>query len=224
MNQQDQPAFDSVERALVFAFNATEVVHVASPLMNTAMAEVPVKKKRAKKGAEQPPDEETRARPASPISQPGERLKGLNAAHQAGVILAVVRRLDPHHGRILAARYTHPTFPCQCQSPCCQGYRPTLRWVGAVSYLCEFLMVQASVVDGKEGLSTDPNLRRLIVERHFLRSETSNAQLARKAKMSAITVAKHAEWITTYLEREEDEANKQIALLLDQEGITGFLG
>jgi hypothetical protein len=76
---------------------------------------------------------------------------------------------------------------------------------------------------GKRGLSTEPTLRRLLVERYFLENSVSTAKLARIAKISNITAAKHDAWITSYLEQEETEARLQIAGVFDQEGVTGLI-
>jgi hypothetical protein len=98
-----------------------------------------------------------------------------------------------------------------------------LRWVKSIGILCDVLRDSAEVVPGKQGYSTTPELRRLIVERYFLEEKASNLRIARKAKVSNITVGKHTEMIETYLDREETEALEQISLLFDQEGITGLL-
>lgn len=226
MEKTDGPAFDSVERALVFAFNASDVFHVASPLMNTAMAEVKVvvKAKRGKKPPEPAPDEELQRKSPSTPGQPGERLRGLNKAMQAGFILQVAGRLDGCQVSVLEARYTKPSQPCQCQSQCCRGFRPTGRWVRAIKALNEYLKEQADVlkVPGKRGLSTEPLLRKLLIERYFI-GGSSAAAIAKVAKLSHITVAKHAAWIEGYLSEQETEAKLQIALLFDQEGITGLI-
>jgi hypothetical protein len=232
MTTPEPPAFDDVGKALVFAMNAAEAYHIASPVMNKAMAAVPVAKPKAKKKKQvlllgdpalaEP--EEIKHRPTI-ISQPGEHLRGLNKAMQAGFILQIVGRLDPQHARILEARYIEPTAPCYCQSPCCQGFRQTLRWSKAIVALCEILKESADVLrqPGKKGLSTEPVLRRLLVERYFLNQASPIARLARIAKVSPITAAKHDGWIRDYLERERTEAMMQIAALFDQEGVTGFL-
>jgi hypothetical protein len=225
MDKQELPAFDSVVKALVFAFNASDAYYIASPVMNKAMAEVPVKKKRAKKGANAEQDEETKPRPSPPPMQPAERLQGLSKAMQAGFILLQVKRLEATQQAILAACYTHPTNPCQCQRPCCQGFQPTPRWSKAIAVICDALKENADVIKqpGKRGLSTEPTLRRLLVERYFLGGGMPTAKLARIAKISTITATKHDEWITSYLEAEETEARIQIATIFDQEGITGLL-
>lgn len=217
--EPERPAFDSVEKALVFAFNTTEEVQVASPLMNTAMAEV----KLPSKAPKQEQESESGPKPTRPPVQPGERLRGLNRVMQSAMMLQVIMRLDRHHIHLLSARYTHPTFPCQCQSPCCQGIRPTLRWVKSIGILCDIVRDDADIVPLKKGYSTTPELRRLIVERYFLAEKASNLWIARKAKVSNITVGKHTELIEDYLDREETEALEQVALLFDQEGITGLL-
>lgn len=222
---QELPAFDSVIKALIFAFNASDAYYIASPVMNKAMADVPVKKKRAKKGANPEQEAEIKPRPSPPPMQPGERLQGLNKAMQAGFILLQVKRLESTQQAILAACYTNPTLPCQCHSSCCQGFRATPRWTAAVAAICEALKEHADVIKqpGKRGLSTEPTLRRLLVERYFLDNGVSTAKLARLAKISTITATKHDEWITAYLEQEETEARIQIAAIFDQEGITGLL-
>jgi hypothetical protein len=228
MTDQEPPAFDAVDKALVFAMNAAEAYYIASPVMNKAMAAVPLAKPKPKKKSQsldlEPLAEETKTRP-SVTHQPGERLRGLSKAMQAGFILQIVGRLDPHHVSILEARYIEPTVPCQCQAPCCQGFSPTVRWLKAITNVCEVLKETGDVLrqPGKKGLSTEPRLRRLLVERHFLNDGTSISRLARIAKVSPITAAKHGVWITEYLEQETTEALIQVAAMFDQEGVTGFL-
>ena len=223
MSEKDAVPFDSVIKALTFAFNAGEDFHIASPVMNKAMAEVKVKKSRRKVTAEA-------AQLLAPeprvggfyTKQPGESLQGWNKAMQAGFILQVVARLDAYQVSLLAARFTRPTTPCQCQNLCCQGFRVTPRWGKALDYLCLHLKLDANIV-GKDGLSTEPFLRKLVVERYFLNDPGSIAHLARRAKVSHITATKHANWIQEYLGKEETEAMEQIALLFDQEKITGLI-
>lgn len=223
MTEKDAVPFDSVIKALTFAFNAGEDFHIASPVMNRAMAEIKVKKKLKKVTAEaaQLLAPEPKGGAYLP-KQPGESLKGWNKALQAGFILQVVRRLDAYQVNLLAARFIRPTAPCQCQNLCCQGFRVTPRWGKALDYLCLHLKDDANIV-GKDGLSTEPFLRKLVVERYFLNDPSSIAHLARRAKVSHITATKHANWIQGYLEKEETEAMEQVALLFDQEKITGLI-
>ena len=236
---KEKPPFDSVIKALVFAFNAGDDYYLPSPVMNRAMAETiiakPTKKKKKKEAPfidgttgealDESPDEPKPVRGMKPPAQPGERLQGLNKAQQAGIILHTVGRLASIHKYALTAQFTKPDLKCQCQSPCCKGSKPTIRWVRAIECVCSHVKQDADIlkVPGKKGLSTTPHLRRLIVERYFLQNGSSIAMLARRAKVSAITAAKHNEWITTYLEEACTEALIQIALLFDEQKITGFL-
>jgi hypothetical protein len=171
MMQEDHPLFDSAIKALVFAFNAAEAYYIASPTMNTMMAAVPNKPTRRSKAlmkqlASDQPDGPSKARPSPPPAQPGELLRGLNKAAQAGFILKQICRLEPVHYRVLEARFTRPAAPCACRSSCCQGWKPTLRWSGAIVALCELLKESGDITKtpGKRGLSTEPRLRRMLVE------------------------------------------------------------
>jgi hypothetical protein len=226
------PVFDSVQKALVFAFNAANSYYIASPTMNTMMAAVPVKPsrmaKRLKAAAGEAGEGEIKVRPSSPPPQPGDLLRGLNKAGQAGLILHEVAKLDAAHYWVLAARCTEPTLPCDCRSLCCQGWRTTPRWDIAINKLCHILANDADITKtpGKRGLSTEPRLRRMLVERFFLEPDVkpqSIASLARIVKVSPITAAKHDGWVTGYLVEQETEAWTQIQAIFDQTGITGTL-
>lgn len=226
----ESPLFDSTLKALRFAFNAGEAYYIASPTMNVMMAEAKVKKPRRVKGKPHPDDfqPEAKARGPRPLAQPGEALQGLNKAGQAGFILQTCLRLDIRHYSILQARFTINSTPCSCGSPCCRGSRTVPRWASAITQLCAILKESGDVLKapGKRGLSTDPTLRRMIVERFFWQGEgnpPSVAALARIARVSPITAAKHAEWIETYLDQEEMEAGLQVQALFDQTGVTGLI-
>ncbi|MNL32553.1 hypothetical protein D3C87_1544130 [compost metagenome] len=150
----------------------------------------------------------------------GER----DGAAQAGLILAVVDRLDESHRAVLAARLTVSHSPCSCRNPCCSGRAVNLRWWVVVGQLCNILASRADLlkVPGKRGMSTLPRLRRAVVEAYFDPvAEDSIVRLAERAGVSAVTAAKHRTVILEWLGVTEDEAWQQAALLLDQAGVTG---
>ena len=91
--------------------------------------------------------------------------------------------------------------------------------------MCHILKETGDVIKkpGSRGLSTQPDLRKAIVEEWFTGEQASMANMARRFGISSLTVAKHKEWITTYLEQTENEAWQQIAPILDQAGITGAI-
>lgn len=219
------PVFDSVIKALTFAFNDPDPV-INPPTMNRMMAAVKGKEYRRAQVKPLKDGEEARRKPSPPLPQPGEMLKGLNRAAQAGFILSQVSRLDRCHQCALEARLTRIQIPCACKSPCCRGFKISPRWSRAIDDLTEIVKDSGDVmrIPGKKGLSTDPRLRRLIIERFFNPADLrSVAVLSRRAGVSSITAAKHTEWIGHYLEQTEGEALSQIAAIFDQSGITGVI-
>lgn len=216
-----EPAFDSTRRALIFAFNHLDA-SIPAPMMVRMMAEAQVKKK-PKKGSLA----ETLSKRSGPPANPGARLRGLDKTVQAGFILQQVGRLDHVHQNSLASRFIRPKDPCECGASCCQGFRFNRRWNQAINELCEEVKVSGNVlnVKGKKGLSTDPRLRRLLIEQ-FYREDAiswSMAHIARQAEVTPITAGLHADWIRAYLTRIEEEAMVQIDAIFDQMGITGLI-
>ncbi len=212
------PLFDSVSRALDFAFNVKHGALVP-PVMNRAMADTPAKKKKKQDG------NWDRVASRSHL-QPGESLRGMSRIGQAGMILQLVARLNIEQQYALRARFIRPDSPCACGSPCCQGHRVNLAWKQAVDGLCEYLKSDAYVVRrsrSKLGLSTEPRLRLAIVTGHFLSKLHPQAQIAAEVGVSATTVAKHSELIGKCLEVLEDSALEEIALIFDQVGLVGFV-
>lgn len=224
-SEVDQPLFTSVTEALVFALNAAQV-DMPRPFMNKAMADAPAKKRTKK--AQKAFDEATGGiREAGRKMQlyPRAHFKGMDKAGQAGFIIAKLELLEPQQCVVIKGLLTNSHDPCACRAPCCSGRRPNPRWIVAVKQMCHILKETGDVISqpGKRGLSTQPDLRQAIVEGWFTGEEVSLAHLARRFHISNITVAKHKEWITNYLEQTETEAYQQIAPILDQAGITGAL-
>ena len=221
----DQPLFSDVAEALRFALNAAQA-DMPRPFMNKAMAEAPTKKLSKKKQAEF--DALVGAR-SERIKQsqlyPRAHFKGMDKAGQAGFILAKLELLAPEQSTVLKGLLTTAYDPCACRAPCCVGRRPNPRWLVAVKLMCHILKETGDVIKkpGSRGLSTQPDLRKAIVEEWFTGEQASMANMARRFGISSLTVAKHKEWITTYLEQTENEAWQQIAPILDQAGITGAI-
>lgn len=223
--EKEPPLFAGVLEALTFALNAAQV-DMPRPFMNKAMADAPAKK--LSKKAQKVIDDATegrRARERSMNLYPRAYFKGMDKAGQAGFILAKLELLAPEQSTVLKGLLTNSYDPCSCRAPCCSGRRPNPRWAVAVKQMCHILKETGDVISqpGKRGLSTQPDLRKAIVEQWFTSEEASLAHLARRFHISNITVAKHKEWITTYLAQAETEAWLQIAPILDQAGITGAI-
>lgn len=226
---KDLPMFDSTRKALDFAFNA-DSAFISAPTMNQMMAAYNNQGKPISKADEERYWEiaaEGSKTKITHVPQPGQLLRKYERAAQAGFILQQVAKLDPVHQHILAARMTRQRDPCSCRSPCCSGFRYVPRWWGAMEALCDLLKDYADVLrtPGKRGLSTDPRLRWMIVEQYFSHGKPLNfAEMGRTAEVDSMTVARHHEWISTYLNTEENRAWEEISLLFDHWGVTGLLG
>ena len=224
---KDRPMFDSTRKALDFAFNA-DSAFISAPTMNQMMAAYSNQGKPISKADEERYWGEVAGGSVkfTNVPQPGLLLRKYERAAQAGFILQQVTKLDPVHHHILAARMTRQRDPCSCRSPCCSGFRYVPRWWGAMQALCDLLKDYADVLrtPGKRGLSTEPRLRWMIVERYFDHGKPpSFAEMGRVAEVDSMTVARHHEWISTYLATEENRAWAEISAIFDQWGVTGLL-
>lgn len=229
------PEFDDTRKALAFAFNAHRSAAPPRPAASAAMSAAPGKKpkkprtKKAREEAEaerlERADAERRQLVRAVFGGPrAPRTEERDRAARAGLILAVVDRLDEAHRTVLAARLVESHSPCSCRSPCCSGRAVSLRWSTAIGAICDMLKDRADLlrVPGKRGLSTLPQLRRAVVQSHFdPRADGTIVALAAHAGVSAVTAAKHRAAIVEWLEAAETEAWQQAALLLDQAGVTG---
>ena len=217
IGENNDPSFDSVIEALKFAFNSGSG-KIPHPSAMRTLAEQ-LEHDRQTKG--QAP-EETRRRSDAGMAKP---LQGLDRTAQAAFILAVVGRLEQNHQNLLSARFIRPRNECDCGSLCCLGWRMNRSWDRAVATICINLQTEGDVtkVPGKRGLSTEPRLRRALVEKFVQTNGISLRQLAIRFDLSQITVAKHSEWITTFLDQEDRAAMTEVSLLFDQAGVTGFL-
>jgi hypothetical protein len=226
--------FDNSRKALAFAMNAHQT-RVPPPYMNQAMAEVPVKTKRAKQKALQKlRDAQTKAeeeRAAGRRLAPGRwPASQLDKTHLAGYILHTLDALDRVHIVVLSVRLITPALPCNCGNPCCSGWRPVTRWVTAINELCELTKNRALVIANegripgaplKVGLSTQPELRRQIIKEWATRRPSTVMDLARRFNLSWKSVALHRGWITEWLDTQENNAWMELDALFDRTGITG---
>lgn len=225
--------FDDSRKALVFALNAHQVT-VPQPYMSRVMSQIAVKSRKGSKAVERLRQLEQEA---AQENVKGRRLragprpaKGLDKAHLAGYILGEFAKLDRIHQVVLSVRCITAALPCDCNAPCCAGWRPVDRWVQAVDELCELTRQQALIIANegaipgapmKTGLSTQPALRRHIIAQWGARTWSSVADLSRKFQLNALTVSKHRGWIEEWLDTQENNAWLQVDALFDRTGITG---
>lgn len=239
---QEKAPFDDARAALSFALNADQVT-TPTAYMNKAMAAVRVEMKRPKKARKMEGlewlDPATMSAPEL-LEMERRRLKerrggslvrvealkfrdGMDRHHLAGLILHHFARIETEYQVVLTGLCCNAYVPCSCRSLCCSGRRPTERWLNALSEECAIIQLRADVlkVPGKKGLSSQPILRRRIVEQYFTKSsETTLVGLAREAKVSATTAAEHREWITSYLAEAETQAWQEVMRVFDAAGIT----
>lgn len=242
--ERELAPFDDCRAALAFALNADQVT-APTAYMNKAMAAVRVemKKPRKKRKSERDilgevfPGMET---PEQLLDMERERIKqkrggslvrvqalrfrdGLDKHHLAGLILHHFGRLDYQHQLVLTGLVCNAYVPCSCRNLCCRGSRPTERWLRALSEMCTVLQLKADVlkVPGKKGLSSQPELRRRVVEEFFTKQGLTLTDMVRGIRISYTTAAQHRGWITEYLMALEAAAWASLAPIFDEAGITG---
>lgn len=241
----DGPAFGSTRAALAFALNASHV-EMPRPPMNRAMASratprrpsaIPKKRKKRKArgqvwitlGEDDSPEallereDELRSRRCAPPPGP-KPLRGLDAAHQAGYVLAQFLRMEPHHRAVLGGLLIRAYEPCACRSPCCSGWRRNARWAEAVKETCLVLEKTGDVLreaTGRRGLSTNPAMRLAFVEQFFTKNAMTVAAAAELGGVTTLTATRHRDWIFGYLEQSEGEAWSRADALMDAAGVVG---
>jgi len=226
----EQPLFDNTRKALAFALNAADV-RMPKPSMSVSMTEGIAKKmpkgKKARaawfaKIAEQR-DVERDQLVRQAFRRRAEPLTGEDRAAQAGFILQEFQKLDEAHKIVLTGLLTRSHSPCACRRPCCSGWARNLAWDKAVLDACLLLKETGDVLrqPGKRGLSTQPHLRKAVVEEFFTKRPITLVELAGLAHCSTMTAAKHKAWIVEYLQQVEVEAWEQVSALFDRVGITG---
>lgn len=211
------PLFDSAAAALRFAY-AGGPASPASPVMVREMAAMVAQaRKKLVRGAS-----ESKRRPAQPAAQ----LRGLDRTAQAGLILAAVARLSASEQNVLAGRYAPKSHPCSCGAPCCQRWRTNPIWQRAAEGLATYLGEEAQIrgIRGRLGISTEPRLRLMLVERFLLqRTDWTMSEIGRHLDISPLTVTKHVGWIDDALEGLYTRADYAISAIFDIMGITGEL-
>jgi hypothetical protein len=242
MAEEDGVYFDSTRAVLQFALRVREPV-MPRPFMNKAMAaQVPKKvskktllaRKRAalaatmglvpRKLVEDDPLEGTRKG-----SNGAPRLPtGLDEAHLAGLILAAFKTLEPSYQALLTAAVAQPRFVCICGRDCCSGWKPNKTWQGAVQAIMVVLQTTGEVLrkpsgkaKGTRGLGTHPRLRQVLVESYFTGRPPPVLEMAAMSEVTKETVARHRDWIWTYMEQEEAMAWKAADELFDTIGVVG---
>lgn len=224
----EKAPFDDSRKALAFALENAEKATIPAPFMNKAMAEVKTdprgkRPKRELQALHEAEDEMKRppgmrGGPLAPRS-----LRGLEAAHQAGIILHHFGRANEMHQAVLRLRVGRATRPCACRSPCCRGWQYALPWIQDAEWMCQYLAnrAEASRVPGKKGFSTHPALRREIVEDWARGHSRTLEESARWYELSTTTVARHRELLVTFLTAAEGEAWNEVNDIFDQAHITG---
>lgn len=109
---QDDPIFNTVNGALLFALNFSHGT-VKKPGLATLMGG----------------------------GSKGRGLGGLDGAAQAGMLLAELEALKPHRTAILVARFTVQSLPCSCARACCKRYRDNPEWLEAIAKVAEACLV-----------------------------------------------------------------------------------
>jgi hypothetical protein len=242
--EQELAPFDDCRAALAFALNADQVT-APTAYMNKAMAavRVEIKKPRKKRKSDAEllatffPGMET---PEQLLEMERDRIRnkrggslvrvqalkfrdGMDKHHLAGLILHHFGRLDTMHQVVLTGLVCNAYVPCSCRNLCCRGRRPTERWLKALSDMCSILQLKADVVKvpGKKGLSSQPELRRRIVEDFFTKQGATLTDIMAGIRISYTTAAQHRAWIVEYLETLEEAAWGALMPIFEGAGITG---
>jgi hypothetical protein len=121
----------------------------------------------------------------------GRGLGGNDGAAQAGIIVAVLRKIGPVFNAIVIADSVPPVVPCHCKRSCCVGTRMFTPWHDAIAAL-----TLASILipcRASEPLRTD------LIMKSFTRGGPTLAKIAETHSIDPDTVTKHHRTITRWL-------------------------
>jgi hypothetical protein len=181
---QEDPPFDSVAVALRFALNFRHG-NVKEPLLSRLLKQ----------------------------THRGRGLGGLDGAAQAGLILAELGKLPPERRLVLEARYSDPSEPCRCGSPCCVGYRESREWTEAVYELAEYVLHNTGGIR-----ISHVKLRRASVKRYF-GVKSSFREISAQCGVKPDTASSHNNKIVQCLSQVEKIARYEIEDRLKTAGV-----
>lgn len=187
------PLFDTSRAALAFAFNYSKA-GIKAPTMNSILGE----QRLPADWMALPTRRDTRALDLSRDERAG----------QAGLIFVHYARLAPISRLLTMARVVPSSVRCECHRPCCSGWKNHPDWEAAVDAICVYLRDIAIVhQSGKRGLSSQPLLRRAVVENFFDPKRLfSPKREAERCDISEVTVYHHKNIITSWLDTAEKDA------------------
>jgi hypothetical protein len=143
----------------------------------------------------------------------GRGLAGLDGAAQAGMILARLWQLDRDGAQTLIARFTVPSVPCECRSPCCGGDRENKAWAEAINHLTQRVLEL-----GLTGTVSHYRLRRALVKRYF-GIRPSLVEIAKACGVNRDTASDYNRKVDEYLKRIDAAAFAQLELRLRSAGV-----
>lgn len=141
-----------------------------------------------------------------------EGLSPVEAAAQAGMMLAEIKQLGPLTEQVLRARYMRQKEPCTCRSPCCSGKRIDLVWDAAVSYLTQAVAVHL------EGCKTNYKIRRTLIEMALGCQSRNITQLAADELINRDTLAGWRGRVKKWLDGAERRAYNEVHDLFKARG------
>ena len=152
-----------------------------------------------------------------------ERLNREDSIILSGMILGHLATLPPYQQAALVATAARRTYPCACRQPCCSGFKPNKDWVDAVKQLCEHIRHTTDAMhhnSGKKRIHTNPQLRRMLVEKHFGQHYVL-ADLAEQFQITEATVINHRKPITLMLTNAQKDGQSALDEALTRAGIVG---
>ena len=132
-------------------------------------------------------------------SGPRGSFVGLDAAAQAGMILAAVQPIGPVKNAVLRAKVAPSAISCSCRRTCCRGWRPNPLWqeaIGVLAYAATSLQICAGA---------QYRLRHAIIakvcaeEPHHRQKAITLAAIAAELDLDVEAVSGHHRAIVTWL-------------------------
>jgi len=129
-------------------------------------------------------------------------LSGTDGAGQAGMILDLLRKLTYAQQFVLIVKFAPSTWPCQCRSQCCQGFKRNMDWEEAVNQLG--LIAVTEVLTGS---ISNRQLRNAMIKKSFGFDGMPISDIAKRCGVSERTAAgQHAQirrWLRGERSRKE---------------------
>lgn len=147
----------------------------------------------------------------------GKGMAGFDGAATAGLIGSYLATLPQLWRRLLMARHTPSSVPCECGSMCCSKSKLAPVWLYETAWISATVFLDLNMPRVRENLK----VRDQLIMRYFKVKQRSMKELALMAGVHENTMTHYFSQLTILLHKEEKAAHQAINERLESAGLVG---